>query len=298
MLRARRTIAPAPRPSGCRPTRQTHPAFLVNDLFSMLGIGAWKPLLTALLLPPVPLLLLVLVGARIIPGRRGPGWLILLLAVAGLWLGACTGAADLMTRHLLPVPSALGAAQIAQLRSDVKAVRRAPTIVVLGGGREPRAPEYGGANLSPMSAERLRYGLWLGRETGAGVAFSGGVGWSDDGGPAEAEVAERIAARDFGQPLRWIEDQSRDTRENALRTVAQLRRTGVQRVVVVTHGWHMPRARRLFEAAAGGQIEVIAAPMGLAPLSSGRVIDWIPSGEGLVRTRQVLRELLARAAGG
>src|SRR5262245_975323 len=36
----------------------------VNDLFVLLGIQSWKPLLTALVLPPVPWLLLMLIGAR------------------------------------------------------------------------------------------------------------------------------------------------------------------------------------------------------------------------------------------
>ena len=34
-------------------------------------------------------------------------------------------------------------------------------IVVLGGGREARAPEYGRGMLSPVGLHRLAYGLWL-----------------------------------------------------------------------------------------------------------------------------------------
>lgn len=269
----------------------------MNDLFSLLGIESWKPLLTALVLPPVPLLVLVWIGARLILPRRGLGWLFVLVGTLGIWFGACTAVADLMTRHLLAVPAPLSPARIAQLRADVKA-RQPVVIVVLGGGREALAPEYGSASLGGASLERLRYGLWLGRETGAPVGVSGGVGWgADEGGASEAEVAERIAAREFGTPLKWIEDQSRDTRENAMRTVAMLKRIGATRAVLVTHGWHMPRAQHLFEAAAAGQIEIVAAPMGLAPLSGGRAIDWIPSGEGLTRVRQVLREALGRLAG-
>ena len=34
----------------------------MNELFYTLGIESWKPVLSALLLPPVPLLVLVLAG--------------------------------------------------------------------------------------------------------------------------------------------------------------------------------------------------------------------------------------------
>ena len=65
----------------------------MNGLFELLGIQAWKPILTALILPPVPFLVLLLVGARLILPRRGLGWFLIVLSVAGLWLAHCTGAA-------------------------------------------------------------------------------------------------------------------------------------------------------------------------------------------------------------
>ena len=151
--------------------------------------------------------------------------------------------------------------------------------------------------MRPRSLERLHYGVWLARETGATLGFSGGVGWGDRSGPTEAEVAEHVAAKDFGLPLKWTEDDSRDTRENAIRSVALLEQAGVRRAVLVTHAWHMPRALRLFNAAAGGKIEFIAAPIDLAPLTRGGAVDWIPSAEGFERVRYVLREGLARLAG-
>ncbi len=269
---------------------------MLNSLISLLGIETWKPVLTALLLPPVPLLLLVLAGARLMLPRRGLGWLLVLLGALGIWLSACAGVGALLTRTALHPPPALSNLQIMQLRSDVKA-HQALTIVVLGSGREAYAPEYASASLKHLSLERLRYGLWLGRETGAPVGFSGGIGWSAPVGPSEAEVAERVAARDFGLPVQWTEDQSRDTRENAIRTVALLERAGFTRAVLVTHGWHMPRALRLFEAAAAGRIEFLPAPMGTASLAQGSVLDWLPSAEGFTRVRQVLREWLGRLAG-
>lgn len=269
---------------------------ILNEFFSLLGIESWKPVLTALALPPVPLLLVILIGARLILPRRGLGWLLVLIGTAGVWLSACSGMGMLLTQHLLHPPPALGADAIAQLKADVKA-REAVTIVVLGGGRDVIAPEYARSNLRPRSRERLQYGVYLARETGATLGFSGGTGWGDGTGPSEADVAQHVATRIYGLPLKWTEGDSRDTRENAIRTVALLEQAGVKRAVLVTHGWHMPRAMRLFDQAARGKMEFVAAPIGLAPITRGGAVDWLPSAEGFERVRLVLREGLARLAG-
>lgn len=266
----------------------------MNNLFVLLGLESWKPLLTAILLPPVPLLLLVLVGARLMLPKRGWGWSLILTSAALLWLTACGGTARLLSQFVLHPPSALSAVRIKELKSQT---RSQTAIVVLGGGMEPFAPEYGVSNLRHASLERLRYGIWLGRQTGLPLAFSGGVGWGQSDGKPEARIAAQIAAGEFGLPLKWIEDQSRDTRENAAHTVALLRPAGVKHVVLVTHGWHMPRAVQAFETAAGGSMQIEAAPMGLAQGTELAVLNWIPTPHGMTEVRQILRELLGRLVG-
>lgn len=269
----------------------------MNSLLTLLGIESWKPVLTALAMPPVPFLLLVLVGARLILPRRGLGWLVILLSVAGLWLSATTGMAQALTRYVLKPPAALSTDRIAELRTAARAKQPA-AIVILGGGMEPLAPEYGVANLTDSSLERLRYGLWLGRETGLPVAFSGGVGWAQrEDATAEARTAARIAEREFNRPIRWVEAQSRDTRENALRSVGMLKADGITQIVLVTHGYHMPRARRLFEEAAAGTMTITPASMGMAQRLQTPVLEWMPSTEGFQGVRRALRELLGLAVG-
>ena len=111
----------------------------------------------------------------------------------------------------------------------------------------------------------------------------------------------RIAAEEFGRPLQWREGSSRDTHENADFTVSMLAPQGVREIVVVTHGWHMPRALREFRAAAAkagaNAVEIRPAPMGLAPPAERAPLDWIPSGTGALRARAVLREALASLFG-
>ena len=113
------------------------------------------------------------------------------------------------------------------------------------------------------------------------------------------------ARSEFGVPMRWVEARSRDTRENAGNSVPMLAAAGVHEILVVTSGWHMPRALRSFAprrpplpAASGASgnvapLRIRGAPMGLAYPDDTRLLAWMPSGEGAQRMRAVLREVFA-----
>jgi uncharacterized SAM-binding protein YcdF (DUF218 family) len=186
--------------------------------------------------------------------------------------------------------------------SEIGDLKKAPktAILVLGAGRYLLAPEYGVSNLKPMTIERLRYGLWLGRQTGLPVGYSGGVGYGAQPGPSEAEIAARIAEQEFGHPLKYTEGQSRDTNENAYRSVALLHDQGIEHIVLVTHGYHMRRALAAFERAkqrSAIAMDITAAPMGLRAGSPMTWHDWMPGGAGLDENTAVLHEWLGRLAG-
>ncbi len=265
----------------------------MNEIFLTLGVESWKPLVSALLLPPMPLLLLVLVGARLMYRRRLLAWLLILLGVLGLWLMCTAATGKLMLNGLLRPPPTLDSGDIAELKKSPRTA-----IVVLGGGRRTLAPEYGVATLTPRSIERLRYAAWLSRETGLPLAFSGGIGHGAKPGPTEADIAARIAERDFGRPLRWLETASRDTRENALRSVALLQPLGIEKIVLVTHASHMTRALRNFERAGEGhKLKFVAAPMGGPNLGLPDAGDWLPSVVGFEANWIVLHEWLGLLAG-
>lgn len=264
-----------------------------------LGLESWKSLVAVLILPPVPLILLVLVGARLVFRRRMLAWTLILLGCAGLWLSATAGLGKLMRITVHVPPPALTEAAIAELR---KAGDTLPgtAIVVLGGGRHELSPEYGVSNLTPISIERLRYGIWLGRETRLPVAYTGGIGHGGRPGATEAEIAARIAEREFQRPLKWTEDRSRDTTENGLLTVPLLQAAGVQRIVLVTHDYHMPRALRAFHRAAereGRPLEILAAPVGLRPMYEWEWQDWMPSRGGFSDSHLMLHEWLGYLLG-
>ncbi len=272
---------------------------MIADWLTSSGLGAIKPVFSALLLPPAPLLALALAGAWVTRRRPRSGLWMVTLGCVGLWLTCCTGASRWVERHALSEPAPLDAGQREALR--VRAAAGAPlAIVVLGGGMSDTAPEYGQYNLSGTSLARLRYALWLARQTGMPVAASGGQGWgtTDRAVPAEATRMAEIAQAEWNLPLRWIDPTSRDTHENAANMLALLRAAGVRELVLVTNGLHMPRALREFNAAAASasapnSMRIVAAPMGQSTASTSALLEWMPSGEGALRMHEVLHEVLA-----
>ena len=273
---------------------------MIADWLTASGLGSLKPVIPALLLPPMPFLALALVGAGLVRRRPRAARALVALACLGVWLSSCVGPARWVEDAWLSVPPPLDVAGRAQLKARAVA-GESIAIVVLGGGVNPSAPEYGGGDLANPSLFRLRYGLWLGRQTGIAVAATGGVGWgpSDPSIEPEARRMAEIAEREYGTPLRWVETASRDTHENAVNTLALLRPAGVREIVLVTHGTHMPRALREFRAAAAA--DAAAAPVRVTPATMGEawpadsaLLRWLPSSEGGVRMRAALHEVLAR----
>ena len=270
---------------------------MIADWLTSSGLGQLKPVLSALLLPPAPFLLLALAGAGLVRRRPRAARAFVVLACIGAWLCSSVGAARWVEESWLAPPGPLDAAQRAQLKARL-AAGEPIAIVVLGGGVDSPAPEYGGADLASPSLLRLRYGVWLGRQTGIPVAASGGVGWvsSDAGVQSEASRMAEIASAEYGVPLRWVESTSRDTHENAVNTLALLRPAGIREIVLVTHATHMPRALREFRAAAAASAPVLITPasMGAAWPADSALLHWLPSSEGTLRMRAALHEVLAK----
>ena len=245
-----------------------------------------KPLLSTLLLPPFAPLLLAVIGLLLAVKRKRGGFALVLFALALLWLLSCHGAAVWLSRSILP--------QFAPLAAGQLKTGKAQAIVVMGGGVLPLAPEYGEAQPRAETAARLRYGLWLARQTGLPVAFTGGRGWAAHTAQTESEatVVSRVAQQDYGVTLRWLEADSRDTADNARLLAPLLQRDGVQRIALVTHAWHMPRSVAAFQETG---LVVIPAPMGFVLPDENQLLEWLPSAHGLLASRQVLREWLGIA---
>jgi uncharacterized SAM-binding protein YcdF (DUF218 family) len=238
-----------------------------------------KKLLAALVLPPAGPLLLAVAGALAL--RRWPR-----LGRIMLW----TGLAVLLALSMSPVSHLLLRAASDSPALWLEDARTAQALVVLGGGVRRNALEYGGDTLGRLSLERVRYGAKLARETGLPVLVSGGSVLGDTA--TEAPLMRAALEGEFGVPVRWIEEKSRNTHENARFSAAILKRDGVKRVVLVIHGFDMRRARAEFEAAG---IEVVPAPTVIPIDRETTVFDFLPSISALQGSYYALYELLANA---
>ncbi len=160
----------------------------------------------------------------------------------------------------------------------------AQAIVILGGGLPRPSPETQGFRPSTFTLERLRYGAWLQKQTDLPVLVSGG------GFRPEAEIMAHSLNEEFGIPVTWQEDQSINTWENAFYSREVLPET-ITRVIVVTHGWHMPRAVYSYERAG---FDVIPAPgMLTEKADSGfKLRRWIPSARHLMDSEKAVREYI------
>lgn len=90
-------------------------------------------------------------------------------------------------------------------------------------------------------------------------------------GPSEAVVRERLA-RALRVPAEaiLIDDRPRTTREEAVRVAEDLRPVGARRILLVTGGGHMARARIQFEQQG---FTVLPAPVREAPFASTTPAD-------------------------
>lgn len=241
-----------------------------------------KKLLAALLLPPTGPLLLALFGLWL-AGRKSRRWrhagfTLASLSLLGLLVLALPVVGQALMAPLEPYPP-IAPAQLQGVQA----------IVILGGGSYFGAPEYGGDTVGHATLERIRYGARLARQSGLPVLVSGGAPF---GGRPEAESMKAVLEGEFGVPVRWMENASRDTAENARLSAPMLKAAGIGRIALISHAWHLPRAMPLF---AREGLTAVAAPTLFSTGSASWVENLLP-GDGLHRSRLALHEYLGQLA--
>jgi len=236
-----------------------------------------KKLLATLVLPPAGPLLLAVLGLLLLRRRPRLGRALAWGGLVLLWLLATPAVTKPMLAALEDIPAL-----------DLAQAKNAQAIVVLGGGSTWAAPEYGGDTVSRWSLERLRYAARLHRDTGLPLLVTGGAPL---GGVPEGRSMRDALERDFGVRVRWVEDRSTDTRDNARMSAALLKEAGVGRVLLVTHAWHMRRAQAAF-AAAG--LDALAAPTGYETTGPLTALDFLPRPGGLWAGHVAMNEWLGR----
>jgi uncharacterized SAM-binding protein YcdF (DUF218 family) len=233
--------------------------------------------LAALLKPPGLFALLLIAGVALVRRRprlaRGIG-----LGAAALLLAlscgrVATGLLDSLSRYPPLDPTALRGAQ---------------AIVILGAGAQRDLADYDGGTVSALALERLRYGAQLARESGVPVLVT-------DGAAARVTPgAEYMAAtlRDLGVPVRWVESRARTTYDNARYARELLAAESVDRIALVSHAWHLPRAVAIFERVG---FTVLPAPTLVPAARHYDALDWLPDAFALNQSVIALHEYLGRA---
>jgi uncharacterized SAM-binding protein YcdF (DUF218 family) len=233
--------------------------------------------LALLLMPPGCLLLFAAWGMVLMRRRPRAGAGLVGAAVFALYVLSTNYAAERLLQSLEPAAPA--------------SARQAGAIVVLGGGKYHSAPEYGGADtVSNQTLARLRYAAHLHRSTGTPLLVTGGS--PEGSATAEAEAMKSVLESAFGTPVRWTETRSGNTLENARLSHAMLAPLGIHAIQLVTHAWHMPRARLAFEHAG---FEVIPAPTGFATSYRLTVLDFMPSARALHDSSRFFHEVIGIA---
>ena len=228
---------------------------------------------------PLGIVLIVLLVALLMAWRSPlQAWRPIVAAIVLLYALSTQFVADGLLYVLEPAPR------------DPAADASGQAIVVLGGGTYHRAPEYGGDTVKAGTLQRLRYAARLQRVLGKPVLATGG---SPEGSLiAEAQLMKQVLQQDFQVPVQWVEQRSNNTLENGRLVYRLLKPAGIERVYLVTHAWHMPRARLAFERAG---FAVIPAPTGFATRFELTIIDFLPRAEALSDSTWFFHEILGIA---
>ncbi len=237
--------------------------------------------IAAFLLPPLSLLLLLALGIILLYRRHKLARALIIAALALLWIAStpyfAEGALHLLEAQTTPLNIS---------RPDGQP--QANAIVILGGGTNFRAPEYAGQDtVSYLTLVRLRYGAKLQRETGKPILVTGGEPLGNS--VSEAQQMRMSLEQDFHVPVRWTEDASDNTFENAQNSFRILKQAGIRRIYLVTHAWHMPRATAVFRRAG---FEVTEAPTGFTTRYRTDLLTFLPRAESLEYSKIFVHEVI------
>jgi uncharacterized SAM-binding protein YcdF (DUF218 family) len=230
----------------------------------------------AFLLPPLNLLLLGAAGFLLLKRRPRLGKGLLASSLAGLLLLSTPLVAGKFLDSLVPPYHPLSG-------------KEADAIVILGGGRIRNSVEYGGDTLKYFTLERLRYGAHLARKLHKPVLVAGGM--PEGLGVPEGQLMQSVLEKEYGVPVRWVEDRSRNTRENASHTAEILAKAGITRVYLVTHAWHLSRAMPEFRRAG---LTVVPAGIGYKFDGDLELFDFMPNAQALMNSYLASHEWIGR----
>lgn len=234
-------------------------------------------LISTFLLPPLSLLFVLLLGIALQHRYPKAARRLLVVSFVLLWLASTPYIAQ-GALHLLE-------AKTSPLKQNSPS---AGAIVILGGGSYFHAPEYAGQDtVSEATLLRLRYGARLQREFKLPILVTGGKPVGN--ATSEASQMKSALEQDFQVPVRWAEDASDNTFENARNSYQILQKSGIHKIYMVTHAWHMPRSAAVFRRAG---FEVIEAPTAFTTRYQTDLLAFMPRAGALNDTSISVHEAI------
>ena len=234
-----------------------------------------KNLVSAFLLPPLSLIVLGTVGVLLLKGRPVLGKSLIIATLVLFYILSAPIVAE-SALQTLKTPTVSN--------SEINEVQ---AIVILGGGTYFAAPEYGNHTVNQYGLERIRYGAFLHRVIGKPILVTGGDPLGT--GSSEAGQMKLALENEFHVPVKWTEDASRDTRENAYNSFLALRKDKITHIALVTHAWHMPRAIREFRKAG---FKVVPASTAYVTQRKTGLFAFIPSVSAFLKSRLFIHEII------
>lgn len=233
------------------------------------------------LIPPNLFILLAMIGVLLAWRWRRSGLILATAAMGCLYLAATPLAAHLLLR------SADG---LAGLVPALPAPAPPAAIIVLSAEFRHSNIPGGKDTVGPVTLERLAEAAREQRRLGLPILVSGGR--LDDADDSLADMMAETLQNDFHAPVRWREQRSQTTYQNALYSAEILRRAGVPAALVVTNPWHMARALWSFAA--------VGYPVVAAPTPGGRSLRlwpgaFLPQIPSLLDSYYALHELIGLA---
>jgi uncharacterized SAM-binding protein YcdF (DUF218 family) len=236
-------------------------------------------LLTAFILPlGISLILGVAAAALLWAGRQRLAGLVLALSLILLWVFST----PLMAQILL--------ASLENRYTTLDKNAKADVAILLGGMLEEPEKRGGEPGVSG-AADRALHAARLYR---AGrvrniLISAGNLQWQQTRAPEAEQIAYLLKEWGVPRDALIIEDQSRNTVENAARSKPVWDAHGFRSGLLVTSAFHMPRALAVFRRA-GVDVEPSPADFGGRPLLEGGILSFMPDAAALQTSSLMVRE--------
>ncbi|WP_439258763.1 YdcF family protein [Lonepinella sp. BR2930] len=235
-------------------------------------------LLTTLILPPASIIILFLLGMIC--------WIIHYKKTAVL-----TVMLAMSLLYLLSIPYISKQLHNSVVQNDqltLNDYREAQAIVVLGGSLRRTQELYRPITVVGAVAERLRYAVFLHKETEIPILVTG----ASLDGTSEAKVMADELFYFSGVEVKWLEKSARNTKENAQFSFNILNKENITKIILVTQEEHMKRAKLLFEKVG---FDVLPASVGYGAIAETyklSYMDFVPQAGTLNSNTQLLKEWL------